>query len=412
MANFFSLKLQQVQALKCTNSDKLTFIAKYDRKMSLLIDKHVRYFQMCLNSLPQKAQCEDSNKLALVYFCLHGLALMGKLDVSEHRVYVDHIYEHLILLQDDSIQAFRSSQTFALDPSHNDYDLPNLASTFFALAILLILKEDFSKKIDRHKLMRFVARCQIQSGPDRGSFRPVLDNIGEPFGESDLRLCYIAVSIRTILGYDKLDQKQREADIHVPDLQAFILDKVSITGGLASSAYSEPHSGLTFCGIAALSLIDPDFRKSDDFWIVNTINWLAHRQVDYPTILYDMDYEYQQLEDIGGFNGRPNKFSDTCYSWWVTALMKILRGPELLLFDNTRAVEYLLSTTQHKLMGGFGKDPQAFPDPFHSFLGLASLALIAQCKKSICFDGVEVLTPIDEQLVITKELRSFAESLW
>lgn len=367
---------------------------------------------MCLNSLPQKAQSEDSNKLALVYFCLYGLALMGKLDVAEHQSYVDHIYEHLISLQDDSIQAFRSSQTFALDPSKNDYDFPNLSSTFFGLAILLVLKEDFSKRIDRHKVMKFVIRCQIRSGPDRGSFRPVLDNNGEPFGESDLRLCYIAASIRTILGYDKLEQTECEQDINGLDLRAFIIDKVSITGGLASSAYSEPHSGLTFCGIAALSLIDPQFRISNDPWISRTINWLAHRQVDYPSVLYDMNYEYQVLTDIGGFNGRPNKFSDTCYSWWVTALMKILRGSELLLFDNIRAAEYLLSTTQHKLMGGFGKDSQEFPDPFHSFLGLASLALIAQCDQSVSFDGSEMLLPVDEQLVITKDLRKFADSLW
>lgn len=380
--------------------------------MSLLIDKHARYFNMCLNSLPQKAQSEDSNKLALVYFCLHGLGLLGKLDKIDTISYVEHVYEHLISCRDESIQAFRPSKTFALDPSHNDYDLPNLSSTFFGLAILLVLGEDFSEKIDRHKVMKFVSQCQISNGPNIGSFLPVLDSTGQPFGESDLRLCYIATSIRTLLGYDKLTPNERKYDIDVAALESFILDKVSITGGLASSAYSEPHSGLTFCGIASLSLLIPNLHESGKEWIDRTIDWLAHRQVNYPKELYTMDYEYQEPSDIGGFNGRPNKFSDTCYSWWVIALMRLLRGPQPLLFDLNKATDYLLNITQHKLMGGFGKDSQAFPDPFHSFLGLASLALVSQGISDVHFEGSQTLGAIDPQLVITKDLRDFADSLW
>lgn len=43
-----------------------------------------------------------------------------------------------------------------------------------------------------------------------------------------------------------------------------------------------------------------------------------------------------------------------------------------------KAQEYLLNNVQNGMVGGFSKDPSATPDPFHSFLGIASLALWRQ----------------------------------
>lgn len=379
--------------------------------MALLVEKHARYFNLCLNSLPQSAQTEDSNKLAIIYFNLYGLALIGKLKTSDHTGVIENIYSHLIPLKDDSIQAFRSSKTFELDSGSNEYDFPNLSSTFFALAILSLFEEDFSRVIDRHKVMRFVSRCQIIDGRDRGSFRPVLDSTGAPFGESDLRLCYIAASIRTILGYDKLATCQKEKnDIDVVALISYIKGCINVTGGMASES-SEPHSGLTFCGISALSLLDPSILKGNESWKDSMLEWLAHRQVDYPVKLYDLTYEYHEPGDIGGFNGRPNKYADTCYSWWVLALVCLLCESNIVPFDLQKAVDYLLNYTQHKLMGGFGKSSTAFPDPMHSFLGLAALALIRQCS-DMDFNGLESLVRIDPQLVITEALRQFLDSIW
>lgn len=383
--------------------------------MALLIDKHAKYFQLCLNSLPLKAQSEDSNKLALVYFCLHGLSLIGRLEKgAQGPEHIQFIYEHMISLKDESMQAFRPSQTFALAPGANEYDLPNLSATFFALAVLLALEEDFSKRIDRHKVMAFVSRCQHTSGPQKGSFLPVLGPNGTPFGESDLRLCYIAASIRKILGYDKLEENERKNDFDVESMHSFILDKVNFNGGLASSSHTESHAGLTFCGIAALKLIGHEFLP-DDQWVQLTVNWLVHRQVDYSSPLYKEDfedYEYYEEEDAGGFNGRENKFGDTCYSWWVMALLVLIDKTNILLIDEKKACEYLLGITQHKLVGGFGKDGQAFPDPFHSFLAIASLALVNENFADSKVHGLEKLNAIDSELVITKKARFFMDSLW
>ncbi|OBA17957.1 terpenoid cyclases/Protein prenyltransferase [Metschnikowia bicuspidata var. bicuspidata NRRL YB-4993] len=380
--------------------------------MALLIDKHAKYFQLCLHSLPLKAQTEDSNKLALIYFSLHGLSLMGKLEKSsETPEHIQYIYEHMIPLKDDTIQAFRPSQTFALAPENNEYDLPNLSATFFALVIFLVLEEDFLKKIDRHKIMAFVSQCQLKAGPHAGSFLPVLGPQGTTFGESDLRLCYIAASIRKILGYDKLSVAERQNDIDVESMRRFILDKVNFNGGLASYSHTESHSGLTFCGIAALKLIGHEFLHHDS-WTQLTVEWLVHRQVDFPADLYKEEYDFYCEGDTGGFNGRENKFGDTCYSWWVMALLLLIDKSHIQLIDERKACDYLLQETQHKLMGGFGKDAQAFPDPFHSFLALASLTLVKDSFVDLQIEGFESLDKIDPELVITNKSRMFMETLW
>lgn len=379
--------------------------------MPLLVGKHAKYFELCSHTLPLHAQSEDSNKLSIVYFVLHGLGLLGQLDrIGDPAPHIHHIYEHLIPLRDESMQAFRPSQTFALDPSKNDYDLPNLSATFFALSVLLVLKEDFSGKLDRHKIMKFVSQCQVKSGPNKGSFCPILGVDGNPWGDTDVRICYMAALIRKLVGYDRLEPSERKHDINVEQLTSFISSKVNYNGGLASHSHTESHAGLTFCGLAALKLIGYDFNKAQP-WVELTKEWLVHRQVDYPEAICFDDYEYHEDEDVGGFNGRENKFADTCYAWWVVGLLKIIDHDGVLLIDAPKVADYLLSRTQHPVMGGFGKSPGAFPDPFHSFLALASVALIRR-NSGVCGEGMQHLRDIDPELVITREARQFLDRIW
>lgn len=70
-----------------------------------------------------------------------------------------------------------------------------------------------------------------------------------------------------------------------------------------------------------------------------------------------------------GFNGRCNKYADTCYSFWNGATLKVRGSSGLLVSTNTvqmldqygvidevRNRQYLLEKTQH-FVGGFGKGP-------------------------------------------------------
>lgn len=374
---------------------------------SLDLKKHAKYFQLCLTSLPSSAQGADSNKLALVYFCLHGLALTSGLNFSskEKQDYAGFILDHLIKDPHDEIQSFRQSLSFKLEMRPQNYDLPNLSATLFALYNLLILECNYAKILDRHKIMKFVQKCQVDLGPEKGAFVPALDPDGKPLGETDIRHCYIATSIRKLCKYDRLPYEDRINDINVENLKHFLLDRLSITGGFSSLKYTEPHLGLTFCALATFRLLEIKLPQQ----VYDTmVDFLCRRQVDYPKYT-KRNYECWESEEIGGFNGRTNKSSDACYSWWCTASLCMLDRNLLGLVNIPSAVKFLLHSCQNQIMGGFAKDSYSSPDPLHSYLALASLAL---WSPDYPIPGVKknYLQHIDESLVITKELKSFFET--
>ncbi|EMG48512.1 CDC43 Geranylgeranyl transferase type-1 subunit beta [Candida maltosa Xu316] len=361
----------------------------------LLTEKHGKFFNRCLIGLPSAAQSEDSNKLAIIYFCLHGLQLINNFKFSdvELQYYRDFIYNQFMMENDEFI-AFRSTHYFK---NITNYDLPNLSSTLFALYILLILKSPYHEKINRRKVLNFLIKSQVKEGPNKGGFVPTLhyeDGEYRQFGEPDLRVCYVALGIRYLL---KCHEGNLEdgLDIDLDSLLKFILDRHNPNGGFSSTIMDESHVGFTFCAIASLKLLDYPLED-----LQNTTEWLIQRQVDYPQCLYgDLDYEYHRSIDIGGFNGRENKLGDTCYSWWCTGSLHLINPEFVGLCDIEKAERYLLDITQNQMFGGFGRDPDATPDPLHSYLALASLSLWDHRKFN--------LQEVDPVLVITKESFNF-----
>lgn len=191
------------------------------------------------------------------------------------------------------------------------------------------------------------------------------------------------------------DDNTEDIDIDLDSLLKFILDRCNPNGGFSSTIMDESHVGFTFCAIAALKLLEYPLENLNC-----TKEWLIQRQVDYPECLYkDMSYEYYRNEDIGGFNGRENKLSDTCYSWWCTGSLYLIDPYSVKLVDIEKATEYLLNKTQNSLFGGFASNPETTPDPFHSYLALASLSIWDHQKYG--------LKEVDPVLVITNELHRF-----
>lgn len=83
-----------------------------------------------------------------------------------------------------------------------------------------------------------------------------------------------------------------------------------------------------------------------------------------------------------GFNGRPNKLVDTCYSFWVGGALSLLDAYHLV--DETSLLEFLHQTEQAGF-GGFAKHPDSQPDPLHAYMALAGL----------CFTDTSGLQPLD-----------------
>ena len=67
--------------------------------------------------------------------------------------------------------------------------------------------------------------------------------------------------------------------------------------------FGEAHGGYTFCGLAALVILN----ETDKLNHERLIDWLASRQ----------------LVEEGGFNGRINKLVDSCYNFWQGASFEL-----------------------------------------------------------------------------------------
>lgn len=335
--------------------------------------RHIKYFKMCLTALPSRAQKQDSNKLLLIYCSVCALSLLGyEFTPEEKNSMVEFIYLHYV----PTGEGFRGSLTHKLEP-WNRYDPGTLANTYSALCILITLGDDYLEKLDIESVMRLVKGCQLEDG----SFLSILDIEGKPFGDGDLRQCYLAASIRRLLKYPE----DGANDIDIESMKQYILSSRVYDGGLGTE---ESHAGLTFCGLAALKMID----KIDESNWDRTINWLAHRQIFYDQYNSDLlEYDYCDETDQGGHNGRPNKYGDTCYSFWCSGSLSLLESSQFINKD--MCYKYLLNVTQNQIIGGFAKTDADDPDPYHAYLGLAALSLLN-------FQGLKELDPL---LVIPRE---------
>lgn len=308
-------------------------------------EAHKRYLSYFLTLLPTRLQSQDSNKLLLVYFAVCGLDLIGYIfDDEERKNLIEFIYLHLV---DD--RGFRGSLSHKLED--NKYDPPNLSAIYSALCVLTTLDDDLSR-LNKDEILKYVLECQEHNG----SFSSyVID--GKPIGDGDLRQCYLAASIVEFL----------KLDINLNNLEEYIINSIQFDGGLGSN---ESHAGLTFCGLAALKLIG-SIEKYD--W-EKTIYWLVKRQINFNEYNSKLlDYEFTDIGDIGSFNGRENKYGDTCYSFWVLSSLKILNSIDLI--DKSHAKDFLLTKTQSK-RGGFSKTDIDDPDPLHTYLGICALSLL------------------------------------
>lgn len=319
-----------------------------------------------LELLPAHHQDKDPNKLAIIFYSVVGLSILGE-DVKmkyKHSIpWLESLY-----LNDGEFSGFLMGSTKALE-HFSTISLPN---TLFALLILLQLddRKFFEQELDRNTLGNFVHSCQREDG----SFSSFLNLEKNPakVDSNDLRFAYIAVSILHIAGCRTEDEYSRY--INVKSLVHFVQMNMCSVGGFGKSG--EPQGGYTSCALSLLSLLGRLDCLPMEF-IDKTIYWLVNRQVSSLGLFKDQDEnDDYDPDDIGGLNGRENKLADTCYVFWCLNSFGILEKDWRQLIDTGLICEYLLNQTQNTIIGGFSKNDQDDPDIYHTFLGLAALQLI------------------------------------
>ena len=193
--------------------------------------------------------------------------------------------------------------------------------------------------------------------------------------ECDSRSTYCVISVASLL--NMLTNELVEGTTE------FLISCQGYDGGFSPFPGSETHGSYGFCALAALDLLG----ALDRIDLPAVVNWCAMRQMQFS----------------GGFNGRTNKLVDTCYTWWLGAMCKILSDHlKIPPFWNEKAIcNYVLTLCQDQNKGGLKDKPGVKADMFHTMYGLAGLS--ATCRNYIYEKTNLKLEEIDARYGITKK---------
>lgn len=77
--------------------------------------------------------------------------------------------------------------------------------------------------------------------------------------------------------------------------------------------------------------------------------------------------------ESGGFNGRPEKLPDVCYSWWALSTAKIIKKENWINFDKLK--KFILESQDFD-DGGIADRKGNVTDIFHTYFGICGLSLM------------------------------------
>lgn len=319
---------------------------------------HNKYFSRCLTILPAYISSADNSRVTIAFYSLAGLDLLQTLPKSlpyNSSELISWIYK-LQLIFDSDVCGFRGS-TCAIT-SHNQpnpYDHIHITMTMASLISLLLLGDNL-ENVQRDKIASSLIHLQLPTGAFLATRLST---------ENDLRFVYCACVVAFILN----DWSGINQDL----CTNFILQCRTYEYAFGQTPGAEAHGGSTFCAIAALALMN---RLENLDHQNELIRWCLQRQNE-------------------GFNGRPNKPDDSCYSWWIGATLKLLNKDSLI---NHEQIKVFLHATESKITGGFSKWPDSSADPLHSYLSLASLSLMNHTKLKSIHPALIISMDIVEKL--------------
>nr|OQO17620.1 hypothetical protein B0A51_14022 [Rachicladosporium sp. CCFEE 5018] len=401
--------------------------------------RHVKYWTRCLKTLlPSMYTSNDSNRMYLAYFILSACDVLGVLftltTAEEREGYLTWIYhcQHpnggFRMWPGTDFGERRSVANAKWDPA-------NGPATYFALASLLILRDDL-QRVKRQETLNWISKLQHADG----SFgETIVDSKIE--GGHDPRLAYCATGVRYILRRSEADKAAMDGttvgDINIDALVGSIQRAESFDGGIADAPFHEPQAGYTFCSLGCMKFIErlrPDTAISSNTtspqrapsrprevirWLLNLQTTLtdpgdaplndlksvpsnASSPTEIPASMTaqlqshhlhqspDKSNPWTETSTIlsipdsppvhgpesipAGFSGRPSKPPDTCYAFWALASLGLLQTSHLASRPQIRT--YLLSLTQQAITGGFTKFAHdRWANLYHSYLGLVALSL-------------------------------------
>jgi protein farnesyltransferase subunit beta len=295
--------------------------------IQLLREKHLKYVSQVWKQ-PLKAPfiSLDSSRPWILYWCLHSYDLLcSGTGTAAWKISNDEGLKMIQTLR-ECFTSYNTSDVPSIVPQDDPYyhrrgeeyhyycggfgggpkQMAHAATTYASVLVLCILATNDQRDGDdddnsnddctasnhysieaKHFLQQIRIPlyrwfCSLQT--PNGGYRMHHD------GEVDVRATYTVVTCCKLLHLlTPTIQNQSVIDFVVSCQSQY-------EGGIGGEPYAEAHGGYTFCGVAALHVMN-SLPKLD---VSLLLGWLARRQ---------MSYE-------GGFSGRSNKLVDGCYSFW------------------------------------------------------------------------------------------------
>nr|AAP50511.1 geranylgeranyltransferase type I beta subunit [Catharanthus roseus] len=318
-------------------------------------DRHVQFLEMMYDLLPSRYQSQEINHITLAHFAIVGLDILGALDRIDKQEVINWVLslqahpKNADELDNGQFYGFHGSRSSQFQSNDEGDTVPNvshLASSYCALTILRTVGYDFSL-LNSKLILESMKNLQQQDG----SFMPIHSG-----AETDLRFVYCAAAICFMFGnWGGMDRAKAKE---------YILSCQSYDGGFGLIPGSESHGGATYCAVASLRLMG--FIEED--LLSKTMSPCI---IDVPMLL---EWSLQRQGDDGGFQGRRNKPTDTCYAFWVGGVLKILGAHKYINDSGLRG--FLLSCQSQ--YGGFSKFPGQLPDLYHTYYGFCAFSLLEE----------------------------------
>lgn len=348
----------------------------------LIRERHIEYLEKiwtCRSrpALPASFVSLDSSRTWMIYWTLHSCDLMGhEPEEADCMSIIDTIEQcftettvsiplesardpilsdHSVAKDDPTVEV--TAGGFGGGPGQ----MPHAATTYAAILTLCIIagyQESRSSasqralevlKKSRSPLYGWMASLQDTS---TGSFRMHHD------GEIDVRASYCLLTVASLLNMLSTVHFLRFLD----KTASFVASCQTWEGGFGGEPGAEAHGGYTFCGIAALRIID----RNSAMNVESAADYISRRQLAFE----------------GGFSGRSNKLVDGCYSFWQGGALAIVStllndrnadGFEAL-FDRAMLERYILLCAQD-VHGGLRDKPSKHRDFYHSCYNLSGLSV-------------------------------------
>lgn len=309
-----------LEAQKKVENDFLEHVAQLG-VVRLQTRSHVAYIKRGLFQLPASYTSLDASQPWIIYWTFHALQILKQNELMEE-------YTQSVVRSISRFQSVGFAGGFS--------QLPHMAPTYASvMALVTIGTKEAYELINKESLYKFLMRMKQ---PD-GSF------IMHSGGEVDIRGCYCALSVASILGILTDELKA--------NVVQFIKRCQSYEGGFGSIPGAEAHGGYTFCAVATLHILN----ALDQIDTKLLLKWLT----------------YKQLLVERGFQGRTNKLVDGCYGFWQVSVFYILNNT---CFDVQGVRDYLLKYSQI-YEGGFADRQDNNPDYYHTCYCLSGLSLVA-----------------------------------